>query len=55
MKIQEGIRPVLKAIRITVGCIIALWVGLPAGTCTFFTIAALFGGLKLDSFSEQSG
>lgn len=55
MKIKERIRPVLKVIRIIVGCIIALLAGLLAGTCFFCAIAALFGGLELDSFGEQLG
>lgn len=55
MKIKERIRPLLNALQITVGCIIALLAGSLAGTCVICAFAALLGGLELDSFGEQSG
>lgn len=55
MKIKGRIRPLLNALQITVGCIIALLAGFLAGTCVICAFAALLGGLELDSFGEQSG
>lgn len=55
MKIKERIRPVLKVIRIIVGCIIALLAGLLAGACAFCAFVVLFSALKPNAPGEQSG
>lgn len=44
MKIKERIRPLLNALQITVGCIIALLAGVLAGTCVICAFAACSAG-----------